>query len=70
VSSTQAADGPGATQGSAAMVVHFSPTIQVNAGGDLRGQVQQALRMSFTEFEALMRQYKERVGRRAYGEIA
>ena len=44
------------------MQVTFSPTINVSAAGSnpaaVREQVQQAMQMSFAEFERLMRRYE------------
>ena len=45
----------------AAMQITFAPVIYVNAGGSpaaVREQVQQAMQMSFAEFERLMRRYE------------
>jgi hypothetical protein len=45
----------------AAMQITFAPVINVNAGGSpaaAREQVQQAVQMSFVEFERLMRRYE------------
>jgi hypothetical protein len=63
----QAAGAPGAAGGG--MVVHFSPVIHVQGGGDVAGQVNQAMQMSFVEFERLMQRYQQGVGRRSYGDI-
>lgn len=52
--------------GAAGMTIHFAPTIQVRGGGDVGNQVQQAVRMSFTEFERMMRDYEAGKLRRAY----
>lgn len=54
------------------MNIHFSPTIQVQ-GGDpaaMRGQVNQAMQLSFTEFERMMKRYEHEKGRTTYGRNA
>ena len=50
------------------MVINFSPTIQVQGGSDenVKGQVNDALRMSMHELEKLIRQVAARQERRAY----
>lgn len=43
----------------AASVIHFSPTIHISgASGDVRGQVNAAMAMSFAEFEKMMKKYE------------
>ncbi|WP_405119224.1 phage tail tape measure protein [Pseudomonas leptonychotis] len=64
---SMAANAPGAASGG--MVVNFSPVIHVQGGGDFAGQVNQAMQMSFAEFERLMQRYQQGVGRRSYGDI-
>ena len=63
----------GAAAGSTGgMNIHFSPTIQVQ-GGDpaaMRGQVNQAMQLSFTEFERMMKRYEHDKGRTTYGRNA
>ena len=63
----------GAAAGSTGgMNIHFSPTIQVQ-GGDpaaMRGQVNQAMQLSFTEFERMMKRYEHEKGRTTYGRNA
>lgn len=54
---------------SAGMTVHFSPTIQVQSGGDVGNQVRQAMTLSFAEFERLMQRYQQGMARRSYGDI-
>lgn len=51
---------------SAGMTIHFSPTIQIIGGGDVRAQTEQALRMSFSEFSRLMRDYEADKNRRSF----
>lgn len=51
------------------MTVHFSPTIQVQGGGDVGNQVRQAMTLSFAEFERLMQRYQQGMARRSYGDI-
>lgn len=50
------------------MVINFSPTIQVQGGSDenVKGQVNDALRMSMHELEKPIRQVAARQERRAY----
>lgn len=55
------ADGSNAGGG---MVVHFSPTIQVQGGGDVHGQVHQALDEAYRVFENNMRRYEHERRRR------
>lgn len=52
---------PARTGAPAAMQITFAPVIHVNAGGSpaaVREQVQQAVQLSFSEFERLMRRYE------------
>lgn len=61
-----------ASSGSGGMVVHFSPQITIQ-GGDpaaMRGQVNQAMQLSFTEFERMMKRYEHEKGRTTYGRNA
>ena len=54
------------------MVIHSSPQITVQ-GGDpaaMRGQVNQAMQLSFTEFERMMKRYEHEKGRTTYGRNA
>ncbi|WP_165672260.1 phage tail tape measure protein [Metapseudomonas otitidis] len=51
------------------MTVHFSPTIQVQGGGDAGNQVRQAMAITFPEFERLMQRYQQGMARRSYGDI-
>lgn len=62
---------PGVTTGGPAaggMSITFAPEIHVQGGGNVQGDVQKALQMSYAEFERLMRQYQARTSRRSYGE--
>ncbi len=54
----------------APMTIHFSPTIQVQGGGDVQAAVQQGLRLSFQEFERMMDQYQRDRARRSYGDLS
>lgn len=56
----------GSAQSADVMTVHFSPTIHVTGSGDVRGQVDQAMRMSFAEFERMMREYEAGKNRRSF----
>lgn len=56
----------GGGQSASGMTIHFSPNITVTGSGDARGQVEQALRMSYTEFERLMRDYESAKKRRSF----
>jgi TP901 family phage tail tape measure protein len=51
------------------MIINFNPAINLQGGGDTRGQVQQAMSISFAEFERLMQRYQQGMGRRAFGDI-
>jgi len=51
------------------MVIHFSPTIHVQGAGDVRGQVEVALRDAYAEFRRNMQRYKAEASRRAMGNI-
>ncbi|MBS1186682.1 MAG: hypothetical protein H6R04_700 [Burkholderiaceae bacterium] len=58
--------------GGNSMAITFAPQITVQ-GGDpaaMRGQVNQAMQMSFEEFERFMRRYQKEGGRTAYGRNA
>lgn len=61
---------PGVTSGGPAgsMTITFAPEIHVQGGGNVQGDVQKALQISYVEFERLMRQYQARTARRSYGE--
>ena len=39
------------------MTVTFAPAITIQGGQDAPGQIQQAMQLSFVEFERLMRRY-------------
>lgn len=42
-----------------AVAIHFSPTIHISgASGNMSGQVQQAMQLSFIEFEKMMKKYE------------
>lgn len=61
-----------APAGSGGMVIHFSPQITIQ-GGDaaaVRGQVNQAVQLSFAEFERMMKRYDHEQRRAAYGRNA
>lgn len=62
---------PGVTTGGPAggMTITFAPEIHIQGGGNVQGDVQKALQMSYVEFERLMRQYQARTARRSYGEV-
>lgn len=56
----------------AGMVIHFSPQITLK-GGDpatMRGQVNQAMQLSFAEFERMMKRHAHEKGRTTYGRNA
>lgn len=64
---------PGVTTGgpaAGAMSITFAPAIHVQGGGNVQGDVQKALQISYAEFERLMRQYQARTARRSYGEAS
>ena len=64
--------GTAAGAGSGGMVIHFSPQITIQ-GGDpaaMRGQVNQAMQLSFAEFERMMKRYEHEKGRTTYGRNA
>lgn len=72
VGSNQAAQRGPAPAGSGGMVIHFSPQITIQ-GGDpaaMRGQVNQAMQLSFAEFERMMKRYEHEKGRTTYGRNA
>jgi hypothetical protein len=49
------------------MTVHFAPTINVGAGGgDVRGQVNEAMQVSMADLEKLLRRLQAEQARRAY----
>lgn len=49
----------------AGMVVHFAPQITIQGGAAAQPQLEQALRVSFEEFQRLMRRYESDRARRA-----
>jgi hypothetical protein len=49
------------------MVVTFAPTINVQGGGDVAGQVRAAMDDAYRDFEANMRRYERERSRRALG---
>lgn len=51
---------------SSGMTVTFSPTIHIKGNSDISGQVNDAMKMSFREFERLMKEYEHRKNRTAY----
>ncbi len=51
------------------MTIHFSPSISVggdNGGGDVRGQVQEGLKLSMRELEQMIRRLQAEQQRRAF----
>ena len=52
------------------MVIHFSPNISVgggdSSGGDVRGQVQEGLKLSMRELEQMLRRLQAEQQRRAF----
>ena len=50
------------------MTIHFSPNISVGGenGGDVRGQVQEAMKLSMRELEQMMRRLQAEQQRRAF----
>ncbi len=72
IGNTQVAEHRTAPAGSGGMVIHFSPQITIQ-GGDpaaMRGQVNQAMQLSFTEFERMMKRYEHEKRRTTYGRNA
>ncbi len=72
VGSNQVAQRGPASTGAGGMVIHFSPQITIQ-GGDpaaMRGQVNQAMQLSFAEFERMMKRYEHEKGRTTYGRNA
>ena len=65
-SSAGAAAPAAAAQGG--MTIHFSPSISVGSesGGDMRGQVQEAMKLSMRELEQMMRRLQAEQQRRAF----
>jgi TP901 family phage tail tape measure protein len=53
----------------ASQVIHFSPVLHIKGGADVGDQVNQALQISFAEFERLMQRYQQGQSRRGYGDI-
>lgn len=57
---------PGAA-GAAGMTIHFAPTIHVGAGGgDMRGQVNEAMQVSMRDLEQMLRRLQAEQQRRAF----
>lgn len=53
--------------GASGMTIHFSPTIHVGAGGgDVRGQVNEAMQLSMRELEQMLRRLQADQQRRAF----
>lgn len=55
--------------GQGGMTIHFSPSISVggdNGGGDVRGQVQEGLKLSMRELEQMIRRLQAEQQRRAF----
>ena len=72
VGSNQVAQRGPASTGAGGMIIHFSPQITIQ-GGDpaaMRGQVNQAMQLSFAEFERMMKRYEHEKGRTTYGRNA
>lgn len=72
VGSSQVAQRGPAPAGSGGMVIHFSPQITIQ-GGDpaaVRSQVNQAMQLSFAEFERMMKRYEHEKRRTTYGRNA
>lgn len=59
------AAGPGG--GSGGITITYAPTITVTGGGDVQGQVSQALQQSYAEFERNMQRFMRDNARRNYG---
>ena len=57
--------GAGAGGGASGMQITFAPNITITGGANA-GEVQAAMKLSFAEFEALMKQYETRTQRRGY----
>lgn len=62
------APGGGVGHGAGGMTVHFAPNITLasNGGGDVKGQVQQAMQMSVRELEQMLRRLQQEKQRRAF----
>ena len=58
------ADGGMAAAG-AGMVIHFSPSITVQGGGDVKGAVMEAAQLSMAELERLIRRLMDQQQRRS-----
>lgn len=56
----------GNPQGGGAIIVHFSPSIQVTGGSDVKDQVQSALTSGYREFESFMRRFMAEQQRRSF----
>ncbi|TBV10263.1 phage tail tape measure protein [Stutzerimonas kirkiae] len=54
--------------GAMGMQITFAPRITLQGSGDTRDQVQRALRLSYAEFEQMMRDYEHRKRRTGYGD--
>ncbi len=55
--------------GGSGMVVHFSPQITIQGGGSaeqVKGQVGEAMKLSFVEFERMMKRYEENRTRKTF----
>lgn len=60
---------PAASSASGAMTVTFSPQITIQGGGNaeqVKSQVGEAMKLSFVEFERMMKRYEEQKQRRAF----
>lgn len=59
---------PGVAAQGGGMTIHFSPNITIgsDAGGDVKGQVQQAMSLSLRELEQMMRRIQAEQQRRAF----
>ena len=49
----------------AGMVIHFSPSITVQGGGDVKGVVMEAAQLSMAELERLIRRLMDQQQRRS-----
>lgn len=52
--------------GAAGMTIHFAPTIHVGGGGDVRGQVNEAMQVSVRDLEQMLRRLQADQQRRAF----
>lgn len=62
-----AAMGAAAGSASGAITITYAPSITVTGGGDVQGQVSEALQQSYTEFERNMQRFMRDNARRSYG---